>query len=706
MTLSVSRTEATQAVFRVTLSERSTQAVTIDYATRDDSARAGEDYIAKSGSLEFAAGETEILLAVPVAANARDEVEESFLVDFLRPTNAALMTPSARATLVPALPSNRPPQLLLLSPAPPFSYRSDSPILMEVDATDPDQDALTVAITIDDVWRVQILEPPYRWFWTNVTPGSHTLSVQVTDALGMTSAITPVSFTVETASNAPPVVKLLSPGHHSVHALNDSVRFAAEVNDPEGSIAQVEFFAHQTRVGVVRKAPFEFIWTNPPPGDVRCFARATDARGATADSAAATIGITEVCGQVALLRRAPEIEIRTMVEALFELGVPSQIFEPGQVTAAQLTPFDLVIWNDGGIAPLDERLVRLFQSLAESGKSLYFVGDHLLSDLARLDATGQGVWTQLLRLEPGASVETTNLIQFRHDHTLASVEHPLLHGKAGSIPDFDYPFPPETTRLASLGNEVVLGERHGHPVLVAVASPDLPSGRRQITQAFPVGGGNIDSLVPRQRLFQNAVWWLLRCPPCEDFNLVPTLRSSTESPMAGQVFELILEGSVSPDCDGLAALVHCDVPADWEFAGVRTDQGTWEQSGKRITLNLGRLPRGSLVAAQIQVRPRLDGPQPVQVRWATLNEGPAAIADNTLYATVFVENGLRLILRPSSDGQLELEVLGMAASVPVIETALAVSGPWTLFTNLPSTGGTPPAQWRFPVDSRHVSRFY
>ncbi|MBL9139876.1 MAG: hypothetical protein JNK85_28655, partial [Verrucomicrobiales bacterium] len=47
-----------------------------------------------------------------------------------------------------------------------------------------------------------------------------------------------------------------------------------------------------------------------------------------------------------------------------------------------------------------------------------------------------------------------------------------------------------------------------------------------------------------------------------------------------------------------------------------------------------------------------------------------------------------------------------AASVPVIETALAVSGPWTLFTNLPSTGGTPPAQWRFPVDSRHVSRFY
>ena len=51
--------------FRVTLDKAATGAVTVDYATADYSATAGEDYTAASGTLAFAAGET--AKTVPVA---------------------------------------------------------------------------------------------------------------------------------------------------------------------------------------------------------------------------------------------------------------------------------------------------------------------------------------------------------------------------------------------------------------------------------------------------------------------------------------------------------------------------------------------------------------------------------------------------------------------------------------------------------------
>ena len=59
--LSVSDARAEEAAgsavaFAVTLSRAASDPVTVDYATRDGSARAGEDYTAASGTLTFAAG--------------------------------------------------------------------------------------------------------------------------------------------------------------------------------------------------------------------------------------------------------------------------------------------------------------------------------------------------------------------------------------------------------------------------------------------------------------------------------------------------------------------------------------------------------------------------------------------------------------------------------------------------------------------------
>ena len=72
--------------FAVTLSRAATSAFTVDYATSDGSARAGEDYTAASGTLSFQAGVSSRTIEVAVLDDAHDEGEETLT---LRLSNAS-----------------------------------------------------------------------------------------------------------------------------------------------------------------------------------------------------------------------------------------------------------------------------------------------------------------------------------------------------------------------------------------------------------------------------------------------------------------------------------------------------------------------------------------------------------------------------------------------------------------------------------------
>jgi hypothetical protein len=78
------------AVFTVTLSAVSGQTVTVDYATADSSATAGSDYVAASGQVSFAPGETSQPVAVTVNGDVIDEPDESFFVNLSNAVNAAI----------------------------------------------------------------------------------------------------------------------------------------------------------------------------------------------------------------------------------------------------------------------------------------------------------------------------------------------------------------------------------------------------------------------------------------------------------------------------------------------------------------------------------------------------------------------------------------------------------------------------------------
>ena len=76
--------------FAVTLNRASVGTVTVDYATGYGTASRGRDYIAKSGTLTFAAGETEKTVSVTVLDDALDEGNEWVALRLSNPSGATI----------------------------------------------------------------------------------------------------------------------------------------------------------------------------------------------------------------------------------------------------------------------------------------------------------------------------------------------------------------------------------------------------------------------------------------------------------------------------------------------------------------------------------------------------------------------------------------------------------------------------------------
>ena len=73
--------------------------MTVDYATSDVTARAGEDYTSASGTLTFATGERSKTIEVGVLDDAHDEGEETLTLTLSNPSGAYLADATATGTI-------------------------------------------------------------------------------------------------------------------------------------------------------------------------------------------------------------------------------------------------------------------------------------------------------------------------------------------------------------------------------------------------------------------------------------------------------------------------------------------------------------------------------------------------------------------------------------------------------------------------------
>ena len=135
--------------------------------------------------------------------------------------------------------------------------------------------------------------------WTLV--GSDTVSMTGTVYVGLVanshsaSAATTVVFdnvSITTGSaNQAPTVALTAPANGATFTAPASIAMTANACDPENQLARVEFYSGTTLLGTDTASPYAFTWTNVPAGTYSLTAKAFDAAGMQATSAAVTVTV-------------------------------------------------------------------------------------------------------------------------------------------------------------------------------------------------------------------------------------------------------------------------------------------------------------------------------------------------------------------------------------------------------------------------------
>jgi Calx-beta domain len=88
------------AVFTVSLSTAISRTATVHYDTADGTATAGSDYVAGSGTVTFAPGETSKTISVPVNGDTTPESDETFKVNLSSPSQATIGTGTGTGTIL------------------------------------------------------------------------------------------------------------------------------------------------------------------------------------------------------------------------------------------------------------------------------------------------------------------------------------------------------------------------------------------------------------------------------------------------------------------------------------------------------------------------------------------------------------------------------------------------------------------------------
>lgn len=128
-----------------------------------------------------------------------------------------------------------------------------------------------------------VTNAPYDFAWTNVPPGTYTLTARATDNEGLATGTSALLAVV--SSNRVPYIALLSPATNTTNVAPIHLGIIADARDVDGSIRRVDLLAGTNLIGSLTAAPYSFVWTNVPPGTYQLTARAVDNGGGTSTSA-------------------------------------------------------------------------------------------------------------------------------------------------------------------------------------------------------------------------------------------------------------------------------------------------------------------------------------------------------------------------------------------------------------------------------------
>ena len=523
-----------------------------------------------------------------VERGGRDQVQRSF-----------------RVTVLP----NQSPTVRLSAPTNGQVFPAPATVPLQAIATDPDGQVVQVEFLANGQVIGQDTTDPYQFTWTGVPAGTYDLAARATDNDGAQATSAPVRIVVRVTLD----IVLTSPAANAIYCPGAPIVFAATVQGELPAGSRVEFHGDDGLFETAASAPFAVLRREGlASGRYRVHARLLDGTGQLrARSQTNTFEVLEVCGDVAILKNYDDPQISQMVDLLLaERMLPFvrngvDVFAQGEPTLERLLGYKLIIW--AGLSRPGEGLtdadVRLLEQLREAGKSLYLIGPQVLQDTNRLSAAAATRYAALANLLPVASLQPTGVLTAHP----AGYGDPIFQTTPGG-----YVVPPPSFNVGPVQRGLVIETNdfqvklsaEGDPVMI-VTPPvcDLDEGQARLaTQTF-----GVEESTASQNLFKNTSLWLLRGWYCENLELLLT---ANEAPATGRVGEvLVYEYTVdhSGACGAAGVTLVEELPPGWQVRDVELANGSWEQVGPWLFVNLGCLDEAVQLTIRIHLMPTQPG---------------------------------------------------------------------------------------------------
>ena len=722
-TVTKPKSGTTNMTFLVLLSAPSGQEVTVSYATSDETAKSGNDYIGTNGILKFTAGQTRLSISVAVMGNSTPAPDKTFYVVLSDPpTHAKIIAGQGKATGTihsdATLPSLTISDGTLTEPISGttnisltvrLSSASSSAVTVQYGTVNGtalagrDYTAKAGALTFPS--GTTAIDLPIPVLADGKADGDKVFSVQLSNPANAVIDDATGQVTIRQSSvltNLPPMtVTITGPADRTVFSMETQIWITSNVSAPGRTIWRVEYYVGSVLRGYSEYKPnYMMLWYGTIlPGDYSLVAKAIDTQGNYAFSAPVTLAISDSINRVALIQSAADSDTKIMQSYLFEMGLDSSAFVRNETKMDTLKAFDLIIWRQqsGANTDLSDADVDLVRQISNAGKPIYFIGETLVRSAKLLSKDRKTEWLNLLHMQSAGDVVQANEIQI--DEKASA--HPIVDGRFGIVDEFKQPNPLEAN-VATSGADV-LG-RYGNADVLLASPAGATDGTRSVTQDFLTSdGADAFSLRQRKTLFLNTVNWLLKGADCDAYTLQLKMEGPVGNIEVGQKTTYTMRASQTGECTATGVIVTNWLPSFVTFDSAETAKGTFRYSDGRVIFDLGLLNNNETAEMKLTVIPQESGNLTNIV--SIYGNGAIESKDNWLTNVAVVAGSLRPVLsvNRSTPGKPELRLTGKAGHTYWIQESKDLVE-WLNMTNTVESILTVP----LPVNSSLKSsyRFY
>jgi|GEM_PF-504276 len=162
---------------------------------------------------------------------------------------------------------NLPPTVFITMPADGAVFKGNPAFIeLKADATDGDSEVAKVEFYDGNGLIHTATKPPFTFKWSSFRAGKRKLMAKAVDSRGAIGVSPQVNITIESASNTPPVINIITPETGQIFTAPATVLIEVELQANEGKITEVACYSGNQQIGTAKSSPYKFTWQNAPVG--------------------------------------------------------------------------------------------------------------------------------------------------------------------------------------------------------------------------------------------------------------------------------------------------------------------------------------------------------------------------------------------------------------------------------------------------------